>query len=162
MIGKYPERFDDFGNFFMSYIMMVDNGNTLHPVFDSSENRLNYLLNEFPNDVLELKKAFPENAFIKAIQYRQDRSVGHDILSINKKAVDPEEISSAWTDLYNADKQKALDLVQYAYLIGSFSFSPKTFMSYLPNYIKQRMDNYIGNISETGHNLVNHYRRMID
>lgn len=162
LIGKYEDRFDDFGNFFMSYIMMVDNGTTLHPVFDLSDDKVNYLLNEFPGDVLELKKAFPENEFIKAIQYRFDRGINHDILSINKKAVDPEVIASAWIDLYNADKQKALDLVQYAYLIGSFSFSPKTFMSYLPNYIKQRMDNYIENISETGHNLINHYRRMID
>lgn len=159
IIGRY--NFKKFGDFVMSYIMLL-NTQTLKPVFDMSDERVNYLLNQFSVDAMALKALHPENAFLQAIQITRDFKSGATILNINKKAVDAEEVSSGWIDLFKEDEQVAINFVQYAYLMGSFAFSPKTFMNYLPTIIKQRLPHYVDNLKVTNHTLDIYTNRMID
>lgn len=147
----------EFSNFFMSYYV---NSADKIPVFDTSEaNRSNYI-NNFPSDYITLKDKYIENhgdnALLDNIRVDKD-TAGNPILVLSTRGMQPsqvQDITNAWADLYINEKldgkqpedNLAIKLVEYNFFIGTFGFSPKTFMSLVPDIIKAELPNYKDNL----------------
>ena len=64
-------------------------------------------------------------------------------LSINITGADAqakEELSNAWIDLHKADPELSKRLFIYNFFRAGVGFSPKTFMSLVPTYVKERLN----------------------
>lgn len=137
----------EFGRFYMSYYMNMES-----PLFDLSYENRKEMLDEFPNKFMAAKNQYRDNAFVQAVMMDQDKA-GNNILALNTRGLTDTEIQalrSAWSDLYTSEREKgiedkdnlALKLVEYNFFLGSFGFSPKTFMSLTPNTVKLAIPGY--------------------
>ena len=129
-------------DFFTSYYLNMDN-----PVFDLSYERRSYIIDNFPLTILKEKERFPENALLKNIILTRDS--GNNTLSLSTRGMSTDQIDkmkSSWSDLFKEDPQYAMKLIEYNFNIGSFGFSPRTFMSLVPAEMKQFIPNYISNM----------------
>ena len=137
----------EFGRFYMSYYMNMES-----PLFDLSYENRKEMLDEFPNKFMAAKNQYRDNAFVQAVMMDQDKA-GNNILALNTRGLTDTELQSlrsAWSDLYTSEREKgiedkdnlALKLVEYNFFLGSFGFSPKTFMSLTPNTVKLAIPGY--------------------
>ena len=137
----------EFGRFYMSYYMNMES-----PLFDLSYENRKEMLDEFPNKFMAAKNQYRDNAFVQAVMMDQDKA-GNSILALNTRGLTDTELQSlrsAWSDLYTSEREKgiedkdnlALKLVEYNFFLGSFGFSPKTFMSLTPNTVKLAIPGY--------------------
>ena len=145
----------DFADFYTSYDF-VKNGD----VFDMSVEHQKEVIYNFPNKFLQfiayvnsnnnVPKNIKDNLLLKAVKLNMD-GTGFRFLSLNTRGYDNNQIANlklAWTELYNYNKEIALDLVEYNFFRGSFAFSPKTFMRLVPNSIKKAIPNYERNVKK--------------
>lgn len=126
-------------DFYQSYLVMK-NG-----VVNPQE--LGSTITEFPKEFMEreYKKEYADNALIQAIKYGTDKS-GRATLQVDITGLDTqqkEKLSSAWIDLHKVDPELSIKLFNYNFFRGGIGFSPKTFMSLVPVYVKERIPGYV-------------------
>lgn len=126
-------------DFYQSYLVMK-NG-----VVNPQE--LGSTITEFPKEFMEkeYKKKYADNALIQAIKYGTDKS-GRATLQVNITGLDTqqkEKLSSAWIDLHKVNPELSTKLFNYNFFRGGIGFSPKTFMSLVPVYVKERIPGYV-------------------
>jgi len=144
-----------FSDFFMSYYVNMKNS-----VFDLSIDNRRYMIDEFPLEFQKLKSAYKDNVFLSSIQLTKDKA-GNPILQLKTKGLDSTEtqnLRSSWADLFIQERSEgkeikdmlSIKLVEYNFFMGSFGFSPKTFMSLVPGIIREYLPNYVDNLTD-GH-----------
>lgn len=126
-------------DFYQSYLVMK-NG-----VVNPQE--LGSTITEFPKEFMEkeYKKKYADNALIQAIKYGTDKS-GRATLQVDITGLDTqqkEKLSSAWIDLHKVNPELSTKLFNYNFFRGGIGFSPKTFMSLVPVYVKERIPGYV-------------------
>ena len=137
----------EFGRFYMSYYMNMES-----PLFDLSDTHREEMLDKFPLEFVAKKNQYRDNPFVQAVILGKDKA-DNDLLTISTRGLTDSELQalrSAWADLYTSEKEKgiadkdnlALKLVEYNFFLGSFGFSPKTFMSMTPNVVKLAIPGY--------------------
>lgn len=126
-------------DFYQSYLVMK-NG-----VVNPQE--LGSTITEFPKEFMEkeYKKKYADNALIQAIKHGTDKS-GRATLQVDITGLDTqqkEKLSSAWIDLHKVNPELSTKLFNYNFFRGGIGFSPKTFMSLVPVYVKERIPGYV-------------------
>lgn len=126
-------------DFYQSYLVM--RGGVVDP------SKLNYYITQFPREFLEknYKQQYPDNALIQAIKFGTDKS-GRPTLQVDITGLDTqqkERLSSGWIDLHKTNPELSQQLFNYNFFRGGIGFSPKTFMSLVPIYVKERMPGYV-------------------
>ena len=126
-------------DFYQSYLVMK-NGVVNH-------NKLSSTITEFPREFIEkeYKKQYPDNALIQAIKYGTDKS-GRATLQVDITGLgtqQKEKLSSAWIDLHKTNPELSIELFNYNFFRGGIGFSPKTFMSLIPIFVKERIPGYV-------------------
>lgn len=127
---------DQFSNFYQSYLL-IQSG-----VVDSKHLK-EYAL-DFPKWFMEqgFKDKYPDNDLIQAIRMNVAKKTGTPYLMINITGMDEqrkEELRSAWIDLHKEDPELSQMLFNYSFFRAGIGFSPKTFMSLVPTYVKERL-----------------------
>nr|DAM84362.1 MAG TPA: ATP dependent DNA helicase [Caudoviricetes sp.] len=143
---------DQFSNFYQSYLL-VQSG-LINPT------ELKDYINEFPKVFDEVKDNYPNNTLIQAIRMNVSKKTGRPYLMINITGMDEqrkEELRSAWIDLHKEDPELSQMLFNYSFFRAGIGFSPKTFMSLVPTYVKEKLKSKDGNAS-----YVDTYRRFPD
>lgn len=131
---------DQFSNFYQSYLL-VQSG-----LIDSTE--LKDYINEFPKVFDQVKGKYPNNALIQAIRMNVSKKTRRPYLMINITGMDEqrkEELRSAWIDLHKEDPELSQMLFNYSFFRAGIGFSPKTFMSLVPTYVKEKLKSKSGN-----------------
>lgn len=126
-------------DFYQSYLVMKNGA--VNP------QELGSTITEFPKEFMEkeYKKKYADNALIQAIKYGTDKS-RRATLQVNITGLDTqqkEKLSSAWTDLHKVNPELSTKLFNYNFFKGGIGFSPKTFMSLVPVYVKERIPGYV-------------------
>ena len=143
---------DQFSNFYQSYLL-VQSG-MINPT------ELKDYIYEFPKVLDKVKDNYPDNALIQAIRMNVSKKTGRPYLMINITGMDEqrkEELRSAWIDLHKEDPELSQMLFNYSFFKAGIGFSPRTFMSLVPTYVKEKLKSKDGNAS-----YVDTYRRFPD
>ena len=126
-------------DFYQSYLVVAGN------VVNSSD--LSKVISEFPKEFMEknYKKQYYNNLLIQSIKYGTDKG-GRATLQIDITGLDTqqkERLSSAWIDLHKVNPELSEQLFKYCFFRAGIGFSPKTFMSLVPVYVKERLNSYV-------------------
>lgn len=126
-------------DFYQSYLVVAGN------VVNSSD--LGKVISEFPKEFMEknYKKQYNDNLLIQSIKYGTDKG-GRATLQIDITGLDTqqkERLSSAWIDLHKVNPELSEQLFKYCFFRAGIVFSPKTFMSLVPVYVKERLKSYV-------------------
>ena len=135
-----------FSDFFMSYYVNMGT-----PVFDLDIDNRKYMVDEFPLEFQKLAAPYKDNVFLSEINLTKDKA-GNPILQLKTKGLEASEIQnlkSSWADLFIQERSEgkgikdmlSMKLVEYNFFIGSFGFNPKTFMSLVPNIVRENLPN---------------------
>lgn len=133
---------DQFSNFYQSYLLVQSR------LINSTE--LKDYINEFPKVLDKVKGNYPNNALIQVIRMNVSKKTGRPYLMINITGMDEqrkEELRSAWIDLHKEDPELSQMLFNYSFFRAGIGFSPKTFMSLVPTYVKEKLKSKDGNAS---------------
>lgn len=135
---------DQFSNFYQSYLL-VQSG-LINP------KHLESYATKFPKWFMEqkFKEKYSDNALIQAIRMNVSKKTGRPYLMINITGMDEqrkEELRSAWIDLHKEDPELSQMLFNYSFFRAGIGFSPKTFMSLVPTYVKEKLNSKDGNAS---------------
>lgn len=135
---------DQFSNFYQSYLL-VQSG-LINP------KHLESYATKFPKWFMEqkFKEKYSDNALIQAIRMNVSKKTGKPYLMINITGMDEqrkEELRSAWIDLHKEDPELSQMLFNYSFFRAGIGFSPKTFMSLVPTYVKEKLKSKDGNAS---------------
>lgn len=135
---------DQFSNFYQSYLL-IQSGLINPKHFES------YAI-KFPKWFMEqkFKEKYSDNALIQAIRMNVSKKTGRPYLMINITGMDEqrkEELRSAWIDLHKEDPELSQMLFNYSFFRAGIGFSPKTFMSLVPTYVKEKLKSKDGNSS---------------
>lgn len=135
---------DQFSNFYQSYLL-VQSG-LINP------KHLESYATKFPKWFMEqkFKEKYSDNALIQAIRMNVSKKTGRPYLMINITGMDEqrkEELRSAWIDLHKEDPELSQMLFNYSFFRAGIGFSPKTFMSLVPTYVKEKLKSKDGNAS---------------
>ena len=135
---------DQFSNFYQSYLL-VQSG-LINP------KHLESYATKFPKWFMEqkFKEKYSDNALIQAIRMNISKKTGRPYLMINITGMDEqrkEELRSAWIDLHKEDPELSQMLFNYSFFRAGIGFSPKTFMSLVPTYVKEKLKSKDGNAS---------------
>ena len=135
---------DQFSNFYQSYLL-VQSG-LINP------KHLKSYATQFPKWFMEqkFKEKYSDNALIQAIRMNVSKKTGRPYLMINITGMDEqrkEELRSAWIDLHKEDPELSQMLFNYSFFRAGTGFSPKTFMSLVPTYVKEKLKSKDGNAS---------------
>ena len=128
--------FDQFANFYQSYLLIASG--VINP------NSLSNYVNGFAKWFMDQKytEKYPENELIKAIKMNVTKASNRPFLTINTTGADEqakEVLRSGWIDLHKADPVLSQRLFEYSFFRAGIGFSPKTFMSLVPTYVKERI-----------------------
>lgn len=126
-------------DFYQSYLAVA--GNVVNP------SDLGKVISEFPKEFMEknYKKQYNNNLLIQSIKYGTDKG-GRATLQIDITGLDTqqkERLSSAWIDLHKINPELSEQLFKYCFFRAGIGFSPKTFMSLVPVYVKERLKSYV-------------------
>lgn len=132
-------------DFFQSYILVASE-------FIKS-NDLDHYIKSFPQWFMkqDFKKKYPNNSLIQAISISVDKK-GRAFLNVNTTGMDTQQketLSSAWTDLHKSDPILSKYLFSYCFFRGGIGFTPKTFMSLVPIFVKE----HLSSTTENGENI---------
>lgn len=135
---------NQFSNFYQSYLL-VQSG-LINP------KHLESYATKFPKWFMEqkFKEKYSDNALIQAIRMNVSKKTGRPYLMINITGMDEqrkEELRSAWIDLHKEDPELSQMLFNYSFFRAGIGFSPKTFMSLVPTYVKEKLKSKDGNAS---------------
>lgn len=118
-----------------------------------SRNELSYFINEFPKEFLKTKKElrekkeYKDNALLNAMRVTTEGEGENSriVLKIDLTGIDITEktrLGDAWIDLHKLNPELSIKLFKYCVYRGGIGFNPKTFMSLLPIYIRERISGY--------------------
>lgn len=135
---------DQFSNFYQSYLLMQSG------VMDAKD--LKFYATEFPKWFTEqnFKEKYPNNELIQAIRMNVAKRTGKPYLTINITGMDEqrkEELRSAWIDLHKDNPKLSQMLFNYSFFRAGIGFSPKTFMSLVPTFVKEKLKSKDSNAS---------------
>lgn len=135
---------DQFSNFYQSYLLMQSG------VMDAKD--LKFYATEFPKWFTEqnFKEKYLNNELIQAIRMNVAKRTGKPYLTINITGMDEqrkEELRSAWIDLHKDNPKLSQMLFNYSFFRAGIGFSPKTFMSLVPTFVKEKLKSKNGNAS---------------
>lgn len=124
-------------DFYQSYLLVASG------LVDSSQ--LKDIINNFPKEFNDknYKEKYKDNELIQAIKLNVSRKTNRPYLEIKTTgmdAPDKEALSSAWIDLHREDPELSKKLFIYNFFRGGIGFSPKTFMSLVPMFVKEHMN----------------------
>lgn len=119
-----------------------------------SRNELSYFINEFPKEFLKTKKElrekkeYKDNALLNAMRVTTEGEGENSriVLKIDLTGIDITEktrLGDAWIDLHKLNPELSIKLFKYCVYRGGIGFNPKTFMSLLPIYIRERIPDYV-------------------
>ena len=133
---------DNLSNFYQSYLLIASR--MVNPA-----NLKNYI-DGFPKYFNEqkFKEKYHDNALIQAIRMNVAKRTGRPFLSINITGIDEaqkEVYRSAWIDLHKDNPELSKRLFEYCFFRAGIGFSPKTFMSLVPAYVKERLSTNLDN-----------------
>ena len=128
---------DQLSNFYQSYLL-VQSG-MINP------SQLKNYIEGFPKWFMDqkFKEKYPENALIQAIKMNVSKRTGRPYLMVNITGMDTqqkEELGNAWIDLHKTNPDLSQKLFAYSFFRAGVGFSPKTFMSLVPTYVKERLE----------------------
>lgn len=126
-------------DFYQSYLVVA--GNVVN------SNDLGKIISEFPKEFMEknYKEQYKNNLLIQSIKYGTDKG-GRATLQVDITGLDiqqKERLSSAWIDLHKVNPELSEKLFKYCFFRAGIGFSPKTFMSLVPVYVKERLSSYV-------------------
>nr|DAP62187.1 MAG TPA: PolyVal ADP-Ribosyltransferase [Crassvirales sp.] len=126
-------------DFYQSYLVVA--GNVV------KSNDLGKTISEFPKEFMEknYKEQYKNNLLIQSIKYGTDKG-GRATLQVDITGLDilqKERLSSAWIDLHRVNPELSEKLFKYCFFRAGIGFSPKTFMSLVPVYVKERLSSYV-------------------
>lgn len=136
---------DNLSNFYQSYLLIASR--MVNPA------NLKKFIDDFPkyfNDQ-KFKEKYADNALIQAIRMNVSKRTGRPFLSINITGIDEsqkEVYRNAWIDLHKDNPELSKQLFEYCFFRAGIGFSPKTFMSLVPTYVKERLSTDLGNGSQ--------------
>ena len=135
---------DQFSNFYQSYLLMQSG------VMDAKD--LKFYATKFPKWFTEqnFKEKYPNNELIQAIRMNVAKRTGKPYLTINITGMDEqrkEELRSAWIDLHKDNPELSQMLFNYSFFRAGIGFSPKTFMSLVPTFVKEKLKSKDDNAS---------------
>lgn len=135
---------DQFSNFYQSYLLMQSG------VMNAKD--LKFYATEFPKWFTEqnFKEKYLNNELIQAIRMNVAKRTGKPYLTINITGMDEqrkEELRSAWIDLHKDNPELSQMLFNYSFFRAGIGFSPKTFMSLVPTFVKEMLKSKDGNAS---------------
>ena len=118
-----------------------------------SRNELSYFINEFPKEFLKTKKElrekkeYKDNALLNAMRVTTEGEEENSriVLKIDLTGIDITEktrLGDAWIDLHKLNSELSIKLFKYCVYRGGIGFNPKTFMSLLPIYIREKIPGY--------------------
>ena len=133
---------DSLSNFYQSYLLVASR--MVNPA------NLKSYIDGFPKYFNEqkFKEKYPDNALIQAIRMNVAKRTGRPYLSINITGIDEaqkEIYRSAWIDLHKDNPELSKRLFEYCFFRAGIGFSPKTFMSLVPTYVKEKLSTDLGN-----------------
>jgi hypothetical protein len=88
------------------------------------------------------KEKYKGNALIDAIQLKSSNNSDRVFLYVNTTGEESgqiQKLQNAWISLHKKDPVLSRHLFNYCFFRGGIGFSPKTFMSLVPNYVKERI-----------------------
>ena len=126
-------------DFYQSYLVVA--GNVVN------SNDLGKTISKFPKEFMEknYKEQYKNNLLIQSIKYGTDKG-GRATLQVDITGLDiqqKERLSSAWIDLHKVNPELSEKLFKYCFFRAGIGFSPKTFMSLVPVYVKERLSSYV-------------------
>ena len=135
---------DQLSNFYQSYLL-VQSG-MINP------KHLKSYITGFPKWFIDnkIKEDYPDNELIKAIRANVSKKTGRPSLTINITGMDEqgkEKLRNAWIDLHKTNPELSEQLFTYSFFVAGVSFSPKTFMSLVPTFVKERLKSKDGSTS---------------
>ena len=135
---------DDFSEFYQSYLLLQSG------VIDEAD--LKYYVSDFAKEFTDknYKEKYPDNALIQDIRMNVNKKTGRPFLTLNITGMDEqkkERYRSAWVDLHKADPELSKQLFEYSFFRGGIGFSPKTLMSLVPTFVKERIKSKDGSAS---------------
>ena len=146
-----------FSDFYMTYYVNASSRGTS---YDLSKEHRHYMLYEFPVAFSNLKKQYTDNVFINSIQLvtpKENKLLDGRIDSNNMpylqlktrglSAEVLENIKQGWSTLAKEAPELSSMLIEYNFFRHGFGFSPLTFMSLVPNTIKNTIPNYIATLN---------------
>ncbi len=127
---------DQFSNFYQSYLL-VQSG-VVNP------KHLKDYATRFPEWFIKqnFKGKYADNPLIQAIRMNVSKKTGRPYLIINITGIDEQKkeiYRSAWTDLHKQDPELSQMLFNYSFFRAGIGFSPKTFMSLVPTFVKEKL-----------------------
>ena len=141
------ETFSKFADFYCSYLLVMNE------VIDPDE--CSYYINDFPKEFFydkKYKEKYIGNPFIDAMKLNIDSKTGLATIKVDITGLDTEQkdiLTSGFTDLLLKDKELAIKLFKYSFFIGGLGFTPKSFMSLTPIFVKQAIDGYKESFTKT-------------
>ena len=125
-------------DFYQSYLLIASGA--------INGKELSYYISQFPKEFMKknCKETYKDNALIQAIKYGTDKG-GRATLQIDIAGLDntqKEKLSSAWIDLHKKNPELSEQLFKYCFFRGGAGFNPKTFMSLVPTYVKEKLKGY--------------------
>lgn len=138
IIYRDRKLFNSLSDFYQSYLM-------LDKVVDSRQ--LPNYTEGFPRWFLKqgFKEKYKDNALIQAIKLEVNKETGRVSLKVDTTGLDTQQkeiLSSAWIDLHKDNPELSTHLFMYNFFKTGIGFSPKSFMSLVPVYIKERIPGY--------------------
>ena len=135
---------DQFSNFYQSYLL-VQSG-VVNP------KHLKDYATRFPEWFIKqnFKEKYADNPLIQAIRMNVSKKTGRPYLIVNITGIDEQKkeiYRSAWTDLHKEDPELSQMLFNYSFFRAGIGFSPKTFMSLVPTYVKEKLKSKDGSAS---------------
>ena len=135
---KDKDLLNSLSNFYQTYLAVQ--GGFINPA------DARYYVKDFPvtfkRHHYELQEKYKDNALIQAIKIYQPEGSPYPHLYINTVGMqdsDKRRLRSAWIDLHKLDPALSLQLVWYNIFRGGIGYNPKTFMSLVPEYVKERL-----------------------
>lgn len=143
-------------DFYQSYMLVASDAISSilkEADIDSKYGTLDYFINKFPADFMKgtrdvtksVLKDYNDNALVQAIKLDATKE-GRAILKVDITGLDTqqkERLSSAWADLHKVNPKLSTMLFLYNYYRTGVAFSPKTFMSLVPTFVKENLTPYV-------------------
>lgn len=127
-------------DFYQSYLMIASGA--------IKESQLDNYIKGFPAWFFKenFKEKYKDNALIQAIKLDINKNTGRAVLKVDITGLDTQQkelLSTAWVDLHKKDPELSIKLFTYNFFRKGVGFSPETFMSLVPTYVKERIAGYI-------------------
>ena len=125
-------------DFYQSYLMVASGA--------VKSSQLDRYINNFPTWFFKqnFKEKYKNNALVQAIKLDIDKK-GRVFIKVDTTGLDTQQkevLSTSWIDLHKTNPELSIQLFMYNFFKSGVGFNPKTFMSLVPTYVKERIPGY--------------------